>query len=73
MKARAIFAALQRDFRLPAGYGWEVADETGDVRRGVIEVKYLGLLLKGYLALREVEAHRRVRDSPLVWMLLRDR
>ena len=71
--ARAIFAALRRDFRLPAGYAWEVDDETGDVRQGVVEVKYLGLLLKGYLALREVEAHHRVRDNPLVWMLLRDR
>jgi hypothetical protein len=71
--ARAIFAAIRGDFRLPAGYAWEVDAETGDVRQTVIEVKYLGLLLKGYLALREAEAHRPLRDTPLVWMLLRDR
>ncbi len=71
--ARAIFTAIRRDFRLPAGYAWEVDAETGDVRETVIEVKYLGLLLKGYLALREVEAGRSLRGSPLVWMLLRDR
>jgi hypothetical protein len=71
--ARAIFGAIRRDFRLPAGYAWEVDAETGAVREAVIEVKYLGLLLKGYLALREVEARRPLRGAPLVWMLLRDR
>jgi hypothetical protein len=70
--ARAIFAAIRRDFRLPAGYAWEVDAETGQVRDPVVEVKYLGLLLKGLLGLREVEAGRSLR-GPLVWMLLRDR
>ena len=64
---------LQRDFRLPQGCGREAADETGGVRRGDIEVKGPGLFLKNYVALWNVEAHRRVRGSSLVSLLLRDR
>jgi hypothetical protein len=70
--AARILAAIRRDFRLPAGYAWEVDAETGEVRDPVIEVKYLGLLMKGLLGLREVE-HGRALRAPLVWMLLRDR
>jgi hypothetical protein len=71
--ARSVFEAIRRDFRLPAGYAWEVDPVTGDVRDPLIEVKYLGLLLKGFLGLREVEHGRSLRCTPLVWMLLRDR
>ena len=67
------FAAIRRDFRLPSGYAWEVDSGTGEVRQPVIEVKYLGLLLKGYLGLRHVSRGGRLRDAPLMWMLLRDR
>jgi hypothetical protein len=70
--ARRIFAAIRRDFRLPAGYAWEVDAGTGEVRDPIVEVKYLGLLLKGLLGLREIEHGRSLR-APLVWMLLRDR
>jgi hypothetical protein len=71
--ARAVFEAIRRDFRLPAGYAWEVDPETGEVRDPIIEVKYLGLLLKGFLGLREVDRGGSLRGTPLVWMLLRDR
>jgi hypothetical protein len=71
--ALANFAAIRRDFRLPAGYAWEVDSGTGEPRQSVVEVKYLGLLLKGLLGLREAARGHPLRETPLLWMLLRDR
>ena len=71
--ARTNFDAVRRDFRLPLGYAWEVDSGTGQIREPVVEVKYLGLLLKGYLGLRAVARGSRLRQSPLLWALLRDR
>lgn len=66
-------AAVRRDFRLPFGYAWAVDPTSGAVRHPVVEVKYLGLLLKGLLGLRAFLEGRSLRRSPLLWMLLRDR
>lgn len=71
--ALANLAAIRRDFRLPFGYAWEVDAVSGQIRQPVIEVKYLGLLLKGYLALREAGSGRSLLRTSLMWMLLRDR
>jgi hypothetical protein len=66
-------AAIRRDFRLAAGYAWAVDSATGAVREPVIEVKYLGLLLKAFLGARAAAAGACLRTWPLLWMLLRDR
>ncbi len=66
-------SAVRRDFRLPFGYAWAVDPATGAIRQPVVEVKYLGLLLKGLLGLRAFLEGQSLRHSPLLWMLLRDR
>jgi hypothetical protein len=71
--ATANLAAIRRDFRLPVGYAWEVDSQTGEVREATIEVKYLGLLVKGFLAFHVASVGDPLRSSPLIWMLLRDR
>lgn len=71
--ARKCVQGVIQHFRLDHGYAWKVDSNTGTPIQTRIETKFLGLLIKGLIAMEVALRGDKIFENPLLWSICRDR